>query len=611
MNYLKRSRGSFLLHVCLALTAAANFACTFEPNDVFQTNAKSNVTPSNVKVEGFDMTSDTIYLYSSRYFNLKLSTNSQQPICSALLTVNGQIQFQSSTYFEKNIVFDYASYPEGDYKVMLTTTVSKGTGSIADKVGKETVTSSKSWILHVDKSYRSRAKGQPVDGLLKLSWGKYADSDFKCYKVTCNNWIHMNGTLEIVKILDQEFCDSTYFGLSETYWVEVEKKNGELVPWGTINLPKQLPSFKFQATDNNEYLYTISGGPFYRAIKELNFIRYIGGSKEVIPVILNNEQEVTIKTNLIFGVEPSACFILIPQKIMRYNDITFSLRDLVVGIPFHNFRTIHNSGRNDLITIDDNGLMKRYSTTQGSVVESRKESPYSGVLFSPQGTLISSVTPINSTYNLINPASLSTISQYSLPNNNDALYSQNTSLTDVGTIVLDDNNNGFYIYDIAQSKIIASKHLDMPGRYWLTIKASHDGRYVMVQGDSVSLFRLDDGVLKKLWAKSDGEFNAIWYDFNPTDATQFYQQSKDETTITIRATESFGKLHEYTAGGIIASIDFYRNEYLCYRYGELSCSIRDFSTGEVKTEIKAMVNYTYMLFNHVIYSPYGVKYNIK
>ncbi|MDP3446342.1 MAG: hypothetical protein Q8T08_26080, partial [Ignavibacteria bacterium] len=114
---------------------------------------------------------------------------------------------------------------------------------------------SKEWVVMADYSQKD-VTYTIENGFLKLRWEKYKNPDLKYYR------IQYSGTTQ-----NDYFIDSLYIGARRTFNITVEKKNGDILTWGTLVMDQNIAKPVFKISDSNTYYITWQKSPYYNAIK--------------------------------------------------------------------------------------------------------------------------------------------------------------------------------------------------------------------------------------------------------------------------------------------------------------------------------------------------------
>jgi hypothetical protein len=188
--------------------------------------------------------------------------SSDQEILAVRFTIDGNEEYlikNNNGIFE----LDYRIYTNGIHDMVLEVYTASGSGSIAEHLGMEGFLFSKSWVLYIDQNYSFNVKSTISDGFLKLYWNRYRGYDFKEYVVYRTGW----GTdKELARLKSGFFIDNTYVGEKARYDVEVITDNGTIIPWGFLELEKDLPKLHFIISESNKYIVKWNKSKYYNAV---------------------------------------------------------------------------------------------------------------------------------------------------------------------------------------------------------------------------------------------------------------------------------------------------------------------------------------------------------
>ena len=328
-------------------------SCEYKPIGEFDRKADENVAPPDIQVLDLNLdNNDTIFLYSGLEVAFRFASSSQG-IKNVKFSVDGKETYNASIA-NGQFYIDYGVINEGNHTLLLEIVTATGTGSIAEHVGAEGFLFSKSWILVVDKSFYSKTTASSFNGLLKLAWPEYRNSDFKEYSITRD--IGSMHEVEIKRSNIPEFIDNSYVGEGASYYVNVFTSDGKTIPWGHLYIKPELPFLALYASETHQYGIKWGKFKYYNAV----------GSFDLSQSFDNGITYTGVKsTNL-------------------YSDSAMIIPDACFGDNL-NFRLILVPGKNNIMNIPDNHLM--FET---------KLSTYPGIKFINRDTRIEEIFQVSS-----------------------------------------------------------------------------------------------------------------------------------------------------------------------------------------------------------------------
>ena len=226
----------------------------------------------------------------------------------------------------------------GIHKLQFKITVKSGTGSLADKMNKESVTYTQDYVLMVGEMPFKLVIPDIVqsNGTLKVSWNRYPHKDFQGYEIRKYSADYSINYSEyrsfFIKNQSQTtFEDSTYVGGKVMYRVRVDR-GGEYI---TSN--EQMAKIPYKhflevtRTSPGKVKLSWMRPPFYKNVKSYQVYQgYLSKVKEVLP----SEFSVELDDISLFGQYETYRMVVVanvddPGKV--YSDRTFNKMDLTVG----------------------------------------------------------------------------------------------------------------------------------------------------------------------------------------------------------------------------------------------------------------------------------------
>ncbi len=577
-------------------------SCVFELNDFYENPVNNNPSPPTISVIelDLDLEVDTVYAYGYHTAAFSFQSNNQE-IQGAKLSIDDVVV---DSVASSAGVFKFQSYglSNGIHKLTIQVFTFSGTGSIADKLGAESFVRSKDWILIVDKDQSKNLSYTSTDGYLQIGWEKCKSSDFVSYLVYRGNW---EGEL-ICTTQDLNFTDSSYVGQSASYTVYAKMKDGHTLEWGTLYIPKNIPSIHLYIDNDNRYYLWWNKSPYFNAIKNLSF--KLGTTTWESSDINDTLQT----TNLHFNDYCDFTVSYVPKAPNKYYNsessnykTSFSDRvGICVRITSYWYTPLVQISK-DVVACYYNDSLQKFQLSTLKFI-SKQELKYNGniiygVKISPNGkfglggidypNLVAINLETNQTYLTRN------ITTYT------GGLSQALYISDVGTgivmcnagfenayeYVYDYVNNQSYIYH--SSKYIPDSTLMSP-----------DGQFFISDGYGYNKFNSTSDYI--FYVK--GRYEFFTYDSNKL--MVFYNHN-----LTVYQCYPFKKLWEFNQPDIMFNIDYFNNEILCGSTNMLR--IRSLTDGSIIKEIPMTntPNYWehYFLYNHVIVSENQYAYQVK
>jgi hypothetical protein len=595
-------------------------SCVFEPSGVFERKVKEDVIPPNISVVDLNLEEDLIYLYTNKDINFNFSSDNQAIVSVTFLIDNKEVSTTDAN--SGSFTLYISTLSEGEHTLTIEVFTKSGTGSIAENVGAEGFMFSKSWTIIVDFSHNNSLVKSIENGLLKLSWAKYKNSDFEEYIIY--RFLDYN-IEEYARTSDEYFIDNHYIGEGGHYSISVKTKNQDILYWCSLNLEKEYPNLNFSADENNVYTVTWSQILYYNAIGQFELFESIGyanydyRSVKITDDFNDNQHTITDAKfgnhyDFILAFQPKSapsgwplkiCNIYLSEKIgFRFNNQYQSVSD------------IKQVGSNEFVYYYENYLIK-YSTSNLSEIQRITYTTtgcYGTAFFqinaSASGKFLSCVNPCSSQYFHINTSNLSTNNQHDIRPYTGNMFVPKIHVSDVGTGIVKNIFGGFHIYNF--STRTSDAFYDNASVEGLGI--STNGEFILLEDDSIRLVHLQDNTFTKIWRASRFSSNGIKYmafhGANPNKLVFW-----DGATLAIKNCIDFSNDYQFNlTDDAILSIDYYSNRLLTFSTGKLI--VRSLSNGNLLYEVPIdfnaanWSNYCYLVGDAIV-SVDGIIYFLK
>lgn len=612
---LKRIEFAFLL------LAVFMGACEYNPKDIYERPVTKDYSFPQIQTIVLDINYDTIFLYPEKIINFRFSS-SNQAIRMVKLVIDDKPKF---TVNSDNGTFDLSlgTLDDGMHTLAIEVYTATGTNSIAELMGAEVFLFSKSWKLFVDNGYKTKTRAGASNGYLNVTWQKYRDYDFKEYVVSRE--LSYNNEVVIKKLKSTVFIDSSYVGEGAKYIVKVRTIDERLIDWGNVELPRELPQLKLQASESYPYVIQWGKNKYYNAVDTFKLRQDLNNANKfaTVKITRNPDDSTYVLEKGLFADGAEFILKFVPKNgNIRYTPDYYgnfeSQTEVILGFYFMNqytTRSIAQVSQDEFVYLKNCDSLIRYSVSRKQSVEQSGNQSCNGcafmnVTFSASGKYI---------YNYIScKNSLMLITSNNMHNNitrdMQPLYGQSYATTiyvsDVGTAIVNKGNAGFDIYDINTNKALASYHNTNSGGQGLFM--SPDGNYLFVEDDSLRLVRFNNSQFTNVWSHNRSFFPK-YFGFDGVNPEQMFLW--DGTTFSVKLCNDFSEVYEFPlSDNSVLDIDFYNKEILTYNAGHLY--VKSYLNGSLIKDLPVNVNPSFWynsfpLINHAIVSYKGVIYFIK
>lgn len=595
--------------------------CEYENRKVYEREVDENVSPPEISVIELNIDHDTIFCYAQREIRFRFASNDQDIMAVRFTVDNEQQYIADSDHGIYNL--DSWNFTNGIHSLTMEVYTGSGSGSIAEKLGMEGFLFSKSWVLVIDENYSSNIKSAVKDGLLNLSWNRYRGYDFSDYVVYRETgW---GGRTEIARVKANHFIDSSYVGEGTRYSVEVFYGNSHKLPWGFLNLEKDLPNLHLFVSETNEYAVNWDKAIYYGAVDTFSLLLRTNYDAyySKVKTTQNPEDTFHVLTTASFGNKIDLKLRLKPKKGIFYTQDNFLLFEsyLVNLILGHHFGSVNNTifdlaqvSGDEFVYISGCDSLVRYSVSDRRILERYGYQPsgcsmcnFTRIKFSASGQYITSYVDCTSDVLLANSLDFSTRKIRDLKSLTGSMYVPPIPVSDNGIMIANNSNGGFYLYNFMTDSTLAFYNKDGATAQGLSI--SKNGNYIFLLHDSLRLVRYENSLFTNVWSHSRFS-EPKFYEFDGVNSDRMVLWNG--TTFFSKRCSDFSTLNEFPlADELILDIDYYNNRILSYSAGYLN--IRSLVNGALYKTVRYSLypGYWYnacYLVNNAIISMQGVIY---
>lgn len=563
------SRNSGLIYILLAASLLLTVSsCEYNPTGVYERETVSNPISPEIQAIELYLNEDTVFFYTTQ---MKINFNfrsSDQKIIYVRFLVDG-IQKSVIESNSGQFSFENIGLPQGIHSLQMDVFTHSGSSSIADILGMEGFLFSKNWVLKSENFLDKKTIIETEDGYLKLTFPQYKNPDLVEYIVSRD--INAN-TMEIARIKDNVFIDSTYIGEGGSYKVIVRTASGLNLNWNEVFLDKELPLFSLYATDDNTYSFKWAKCKYYSALQNYSILFRNHTSSE----------EFTISVT-----DPSDTIINLPD--LRFNDLLYIILRSIprAGNPFYNsqfypqFQTSKSCRagipssvafpeekafpiNEDEFVYSCAGMIYRSSVSQNKALDSRGYTvegcyrpPFSNLKVSPNGSYITAYVGCD---NDIFSSSSFDFQNYSISNLSylTGHASPSVAVSDIGTGVIAFIKH-VYLYDFENSQMLDTVSISVSP--YRNSEISSDGNYCIFPADSLRLYKIHNNQLELLWKTRLP--NTVFYAFSPLNKYELVLWVN--SMCYIKDCKDFSTIREFPlSASKVFNVDFYKNQMLAY-----------------------------------------------
>jgi len=289
-------------------------ACDYEPEGIYELETAEPSLPHNM-LDGFSFNNtvinDTVYVhfYDLRFYYT--CPDDDRELLGASYAINGGPQTKVDHPYSSQFEISLYQLQSGINTITVELLFNSGTGSLADQVRAEYITTQKDISVYKVSSYSNAAaslKSSVVDGALKLEWSpyEYPDYDFDYYEIL--NHAHIDDVNQSTYI-----CNYYYESLNLEYELNIYAGN-RVVGTNAVRVNHPLPQLHYEERANGFYFYW-NKSKFYKA----DFKYVVGGGYYNVWFESSNKNDTTFMlTDVPFGRSLDFNLVFLPT-ITEYN----------------------------------------------------------------------------------------------------------------------------------------------------------------------------------------------------------------------------------------------------------------------------------------------------
>lgn len=577
-------------------------SCTYEPFDIYENPVNTNLTEPQIINLELNVNADTLWVYGNQIMKYHFkSSNEKQSIIGLEIYIDGEF-YESVMSDNGEFNFLQSLLSEGIHKMKILLYTKSGTGSIADRLNGESILLSKEWVVMAD--YSNKDVTYTIEnGYLKLQWEMYKNLDLKSYK------IQYTGSTQ-----NNYFVDSLYYGQKRTVNITVEKTNGDIIPWTSLDLEENIPKPVLKQGDNYSYYFTWTKSPYYNSVKYLyqlyaDYLSNYGdyGSKSVNDTIYHTNLHFSDSYNFILYTLPKnhnenfADYMSCPNvQIIQDAGEPANIRSYTSYISADTLMAFDNKNIYKYLlggeTIDSEPIIKGHSFGLGYLQISPRGKYLLGFSYRINGSGLEYFAKELSTGNIY-------YMDYVDPGYDDLNFHLSTHISDNGIGIFESSTKEF-IFDFRNNIEIASRPLSKPQQNLYVFKIAADGKHVMTANSKdeavVDVYKIKGSNLEKMY--SFESYRSIWQ-FSPIDPNMI--TTLNDNTLSIIQCEPYALIRkiEFASDEVFMNIDYFNNEVLTISSNQFI--IRSLENGNVikripKSQDKYYLVGSFKLHNHHI-----------
>ena len=606
MNFMNRIKLGLTIEKTFFIFVLMFFSsCVYEPFGIYENTVNNKTTaPGIISVE-LNSNADTLWVYGDQKLKYHFkSTNEKQPILELKIYIDGTIRDSVMTdNGEFNIL--QSALSAGKHKLNIILFAKSGTGSIADRLNAEAIILTKEWVVMADYSPK-KVYYTIENGYLNIHWDKYKNLDVETYDIVNTG-----------QTLNNFFIDSLYCGYKRTYTLNIEKKNGDIIKWGSFDIDENIPKPELKISDNYTYYFTWHKSPYYNSIKyRYEFHNSDDNSPSYGDYGFKNGNDTVYIGSLHFSDRFNFSLYTLPKTLNEiannYMMYPCSYLSQPAGEPT-NIKSYTSYTSPDTLCAYDNQNVYKYFVTGQIVYNEPMIANRLGVLqFSPRGKYL-----FGGTYNTGGLSwkyyvkDLTTGNFFYMDNidpNSSSIMSKSSYISDNAIGIFQTPNKDF-LFDFRNNIEIAYRNVSTPGTntrlIYLqnrnTVKIAPDGKHYMtstVTSDpnvvSLDVYKINSSNLEKMYSIQSED---SYWQFNPTDPNMII--TLNNKTFSVIQCEPYAILRkiQFASDEVFMNIDYFNNEILTINANQFI--IKSLNTGnEIKRIAKRLEQY--YLYDHFI-----------
>lgn len=604
---------SVLLSIALAMVISQS--CEYESHRVYNLPVNRDVSPPNIQIIELNIETDTLIIYGNASVNFKFKSDNQQIEMVRLLVDDTEIGTVYGDNGSFSIFADDFSPMVHDLELQIFT--GSGTGSIAEAMGEEGYIASKSWKLVVYYNYIQNVASYVEDGLLHIRWNKFLASNFTEYVIKKSGV--MFESTEIRRTKSNEFIDSSYVGELAFYNIVVVTSDYGIFTEGFLSCSQDIPALSFSANTLNQYLLKWTKTKYYNAVDSVLVFqgsKYDYGASTRIGSIHNLNDTIFQVTNACFGDEMNFKIRLLPKKKnLEYDPSNYYFfESRTWGYLGYLFKVVDFSpycfpvGDDEYVFYDCERI-SRYSISTKQTTEELTYTPngcytcsFVNVQSSNTGKYISAYVDCNNDILLSRGTSLNSHTLHHLQSMTYGSYPAMT-VSDSAIGIIHDYNNGFNLYDFRKNQLLGHFNVKDFGNTLNAVKISTDGKYMLIDIDTLRLVNFDQGLFTDIW-KVTGSNKSKFYEFDPFNPDRIVLWNGNE--VSVKKCSDMSQVRSFTLNdALLLDIDYANDELLSFKSGHLY--IRSFADGSLISDVPVSFdpsNWTeacYLIHHTIVY----------
>ena len=605
-------------HIRLGLTIEKAFfifilmffaSCIYEPFGIYENPVNANPTSPQINNLELNVNADTLWVYGNQKLKYHFKSSvEKQPILGLKIYIDGVIcDSVMSDNGEFNIL--QSALTAGVHKMKILLYTKSGTGSVADRLNAEIILLTKEWVVIADYS-KKNITYTIENGYLKLHWDTYKNLDLKSYR------IQYSGSTQ-----NNYYVDSLYCGAKRTFNVTVEKTNGDIITWGSLDIDENIPKPELKISDNKTYYFSWHKSPYYNSIKyRYEFHNSDDNSPAYGDYGFKNGNDTVYIGSLHFSDRFNFSLYTMPKKtnentsdymiypssyLSQYageltnikNSTSYTSADTLTAFDTKNVYKYFVSGE----TVYNEPIIQGSSFGTGHMQISARGKFLLGKYYDSSGSGMRYFTKDLSTgkvsqMDFVDP-------NYTLVDNR---FDVNISDNGLGIFKL---STRVFIYDFIHNIEIASKTFASASNNGASFKIIPNGKHyiALISSEPMLLvvYKINGSDLEKMYSLESGTTN---YQFSPTDPNMI-TTVKDKTLSVIQC-EPYALLRKivFASDEVFMNIDYFNNEILTINANQFI--IRSLNTGnEIKRIAKRLEQY-YLYDNFILYNHHIIKNNV-
>lgn len=581
-------------------------SCKYESFDIYENPVNTNPTAPQITNLELNFNADTLWVYGDQFLKYHFNSSNEKQIilelkiyidgviCDSVMSDNGEFYILQS------------ALSEGIHKMNILLYTKSGTGSIADRLNTESLLLTKEWVVMADYS-KKNVTYTIENGYLKLHWDRYKNLDLKSYK------IQYSGTTQ-----NDYYVDSLYYGAKRTFNITVEKTNGDIITWGSLDIDENIAKPELKISDNNTYYFSWHKSPYYNSIK----YRYeLNNSEDNSSTYgFKNGSDTVYVGNLFFSDYFNFSLVTLPKKINENtNDYMIYPRGYMLkyaGEPANIKSNTSYTSADTLTAFDTKNVYKYFvsgETVYNEPIMEASSSGFAALQLSPRGKYLLGISYATSGIGMRYFAkNLSTGHVYYMdyvdPGYYELNYNLSMHISDNGIGIFESSTREF-LFDFKNNIEIASRTLSSPQMNSYIFKISPDGKHfissIYSEDVLVDVFKNNASNLEKMYSLESGTTS---WQFNPTDPNMI--TTIKNKTLSVIQCEPYALIRkiEFASDEVFMNIDYFNNEILTINANQFI--IRSFNSGnEIKRIAKRQVQY-YLYENFMLHNHHIIKNNV-